>query len=153
MSFILTLDENELGKIIPLLSAFEDKIAAAAPIFNLDGRRLEEIAKTLPQHQSSYDRSYNEIKGLEEWVNNIKDKRVSVLWRKYNENYSRALSAKDIQMYIAGEKDIVELNQIIIEVSLLKNNLYSITEALKSMSWMVSHITKIRVAELQETVL
>jgi hypothetical protein len=153
MSIALTLDQNKLEEIIPLIAAFESKIKAAEPIFLLEGKRLEEILRTLPQYQSSYDQSYNDIKGLEEWVLNVKEAKVSKLWRKYNEGYSKALSTRDIQAYIAGEKDIVEINQIIIEVTVLKNNLSSIVEALKQLGWMVGHITKLRVAELQESIL
>jgi hypothetical protein len=93
------------------------------------------------------------MKALEDWVNNIKEKKTAKLWKKYNEGYQKALSARDIQAYIAGEKDIVETNQIIIEVLLIKNQLNAIVEALKNLGWMVGHITKIRVAELQETIL
>lgn len=153
MSFLLTLDEDDLAKIIPLLPKYEEKIAAAELIFKLEGRRLEEIIRTIPHHQSSYDQSYQEIKALEEWLNNIKEKKTAKLWKKYNEGYTRALSARDIQAYIAGEKDIVEINQIIIEISLLKNNLLAIVEAVKQMGWMTGHVTKLRIAEMQDAIL
>ena len=153
MSFLLTLSEDKLEEIIPLLPKYEEKIAAAEKIFQLEGRRLEEIARTLPFHQSSYDASYHEMKSLEEWVNNIKEKKVGRLWKKYNEAYSRQLTTRDIQAYIAAEKEIVEMNQIIIEITLLKNHLNSIVEALKQMGWMVGHVTKLRVAEMQDAIL
>jgi hypothetical protein len=154
MSFLLTLNEDDLGSIlVDQLPKYEKKIKAAEAIFNLDGRKLEEIIRTVPQHQASYDKSYQELKSLEDWIANQKDKKVAKLWKKYNEGYSRALSTKDITSYIAGEKDIVEINQIIIEVTLLKNHMLSITDSIKQIGWMVSHITKLRVAELQETIL
>ena len=153
MSFILTLDEDKLEEIIPLLPRYEKKIAASEQIFKLDGRRLEEVARTLPAYQASYDQSYQELKALEEWINNIKEKRIGKLWKKYLEGYQRTLSTRDIQAYINSEKEIVDLNQIIIEVTLLKNNTLAIVEAIKNLGWMVGHITKIRIAELQETIL
>lgn len=153
MSLTLQLDEERLDEIVPLLPKYEDKIAAAEHIFQLEGRRLEEIMRTLPHFQSSYDESYHEMKALEAWVENIKEKKTSKLWKKYNEGYSRALSTRDIQSYIAGEKDIVELNQIIIEITLLKNKLFSIVEALKQLGWMAGNVTKLRIAELQDVIL
>lgn len=153
MSFLLTLDEEKLEEIIDLLPKYEQRIHAAEPLFKLEGRRLEEIIRTLPHHLASYDESYQQLKALEEWINNIKEKKVGRLWKKYNEGYSRTLSTRDIQAYIASEKEIVELNQIIIEVTLLKNNLLSIVEALKQLGWMLSHITKLRVAEMQDAIL
>ena len=153
MSFMLTLSEERLEEIVPLLAKYEEKIAAAEPIFKLEGRRLEEIMRTLPHYQSSYDQSYQEVRGLEDWIINIKEKKVGKLWRKYNEGYSRALSAKDIQAYIAADQEIVELNQILIEVVVLKNNLNAIVESLKQMGWMCGHVTKLRIAELQDAIL
>lgn len=153
MSFLLQLDDDKLEDIIPLLDRYEKKCAAAEPIFKIEGHRLEEVMRTLPHYQSSYDQTYQELKSLEDWILNIKDKKVAKLWKKYNENYSRQLSTKDIQMYIAGEKEIVELNQIIIEVVALKNNFAAIVEALKNLGWMVGHITKLRIAEMQDAIL
>jgi hypothetical protein len=153
MSFILTLDDERLEEIVPLLPRYEERIAAAEPIFLIEGKRLEEVMRTLPHYQSSYDQSYQELKGLEDWLNNIKDKKVSKLWKKYTEGYSRQLTTKDITAYIAGEKDIVEINQILIEVALLKNNTLAIVEALKQLGWMVGHITKLRISEMQDAIL
>ena len=153
MSFLLSLDEDKLDEIVTLLPRYETKIKAAEPIFQLEGRKLEEILRTLPHYQSSYDQSYQELKSLEEWVNNIKEKTVGKLWKKYNEGYSRALSTRDIQAYIASEKDIVEFNQIIIEITLLKSNMLSIVESLKQLGWMVGHVTKLRIAEMQDAIL
>jgi hypothetical protein len=153
MSFILTLDEERLEEIIPILARYEEKLAAAEPIFKLEGRRLEEIMRTIPHYQSSYDEVSVELKALEEWLTNIKEKRVGKLWKKYNEGYSRALSTRDIQAYIAAEKDIVELNQILIEVTLLKNNAGSVVDAVRQLAWMVGHVTKLRIAEMKDAIL
>ena len=153
MSFLLTLSEERLGDIVDLLPKYEDKIAAAEPIFKLEGRRLEEILRTLPHHQSSYDQSYQELKGLEDWIINIKEKKVGKLWKKFNEGYSRQLSQKDISAYIAADQEIVDLNQILIEVVTLKNSFLAIVEALRQMGFTTGNITRLRVAELQETIL
>lgn len=153
MSFLLSLDENRLPEIIPILEKFEARALASEPIFQLEFKRIEEVARTLPHNQSNFDQAYQELKALEEWLNNIKEKKIAKLWKKYTEGYSRALSTKDIQAYVGGEKEIVDLNQIIIEVSLLKNKYLSIVEALKQMGWMLGHITKLRVAEMQDAIL
>lgn len=153
MSFLLTLGEDRLGEIIPLLEKYEQKIKAAEPVFQIEGRRLEEVARTVPHYQASYDQLLQEIKGLEEWLTNIKEKKVGKLWKKFNEGYSRQLSTRDIQAYIAADQEIVDLNQILIEVVVLKNNLNSIVEAIKQLGWMVGHMTKLRVAELQDAIL
>lgn len=153
MSFLLSLGEDRLGEIIPLLAKFEEKIAAAEPIFKLEGRRLEEIMRTLPHYQSSYDQSLQEVKGLEDWVTTIKDKKVGKLWKKFTEGYSRQLTARDIQAYINADQEIVDLNQIIIEVVVIKNNLAAIVDSIRQIGWMTGSITKLRIAEMQDTIL
>ena len=153
MSFLLLLEEDKIDDILEKLPVYEDKVKAAEPIFKLEGRRLEEIARTLPYYQSSYDQSYQELKALEDWLNNIKEKKTAKYWKKYLEGYQRTLTSRDIQAYIAGEKEIVELNQIIIEVTLLKNHLSAIVEAIKQLGWMLGHVTKLRVAEMQDAIL
>jgi uncharacterized coiled-coil protein SlyX len=153
MSFLLLLEEDKLGAVLDRLPAYEKKLQDAEPIFKLEGRRLEEIARTLPHYQASYDQTLQELRALEEWLNNLKEKRVAKYWKKYLEGYQRTLTSRDIQAYIAGEKEIVELNQIIIEVALMKSNALSIVEAIKNLGWMVGHITKLRVAEMQDAVL
>lgn len=153
MSFLLTLSEDKLEEIVPLIAKYEDKIKAAEPIFKLENRRLEEIMRTLPYYQSSYDQAHQDMKALEDWVTNIKDKRVGKLWKKYTEGYSRQLTTRDIQAYIAADQDIVELNQILIEVTVLKNNFNAIVESIRQLGWMCSNIVKLRVSEMQDTIL
>lgn len=153
MSFLLQLNEDKLDQLVSLLAKFEDKIEAAEAIFKLEGRKLEEILRTVPHYQASYDQSLQDVKGLEDWVTNIKEKKVGKLWKKYNEGYSRQLTARDIQAYIAADQEIVELNQILIEIVVIKNNLSAIVDAIKQIGWMCSNITKLRVSEIQDIML
>ena len=155
MTFLLSLDEDstDYSKVVELLPRYEQKIKEAEPIFKLDGRRLEEIMRTLPHYQANYDQAYQDMKSLEEWLNVVKDRINAKYWRKYNENYSRALSTKDIQSYIAGEKEIVQINQVLTEVGLIKSHLFSIVESVKQLGWMVGNITKLRVSEMQDATL
>lgn len=152
MSFLLDLSETQLDKIVTQLLRFEQMVKDAEPIFKLEDRRIEEIIRTLPHYQSYYDQALQEVKALDAWLENIKEKVTGKYWKKYLEGYARQLSTRDIQAYIAGEKEIVEINQIMIEVTLLKNQLAAIVEALKQMGWMMGHITKLRVAEMQDAI-
>jgi hypothetical protein len=153
MSFILSLDESKLEEIIPIISKYEKMITSAEPIFKLEGTLLESALKTLPHYQSSYDQALQEMKGVEEWIAAIKEKKVGKLWKKYNEGYSRQLTARDIQAYIAAEPDVVALNQILVDVVSTKNKLAAIVDALRQMGWMLGHVTKLRVAEMNDAIL
>jgi hypothetical protein len=152
MSFLLTLEDGKLEQLVELLPRYEEKIAAAEPIFKLEGRRLEEIMRTLPHYQANYDQALQEVKAIEEWVETLKERLTARLWRRYLEGYSRSLATRDIQAYIAGEKEMVELNQLGIEVALVRRKLEAIVEALKQLGWMLGHVTKLRVAELHDAI-
>lgn len=153
MSFLLSLEMDKLEEILDVLPKYEQKVKDAEPIFKLDGKRLEDVMRTLPQYQTDYDQSYQDMKALEEWLATVKEKLTARYWKKYLEGYPKQLATRDIQAYIAGEKEIVEINQIMIEVTLIKNHLASIVESLKQMGWMMGHVTKLRVSELQDVIL
>lgn len=153
MSFLLTLNEENLAALIPLIERYETAILEAEPLFNMDGKRLESLCKDLPHHLSRYDQMYQELKSLEEWLIAKRDKVVAKLWKKYTEGYSRALASKDIQAYIAGEKDHVAFTEFILEIGNLKGKMFSIVKALEQSGWMLSHCVKLRVAEMQDAIL
>ena len=153
MSFLLTLSDDKLFEVIPLLEKYEKKIEESEALFNLNGQKLEYVCKTLPHNLSSYDQSYQELKSLEEWLESKRDKVQARLWKKYTEGYARALSAKDIQAYIAGEPEYITFTEIILEVSHLKGKIFSIVEGFKTMNWMASNMVKLRVAEMQDAII
>jgi hypothetical protein len=153
MSFLLTLDDEKLDQLIPFIEKYEAAITNAEPVFQLTGKKIEALCKDLPHHMSSYDQYYQELKSLEEWLISRREKVNARLWKKYTEGYSRALSAKDIQAYIAGEKDYVAFTEVILEIGNLKGKMQSIVKALEQMGWMLSHITKLRIAEMQDAIL
>lgn len=153
MSFLLTLDDEQLDQLIPFIEKYENAIEQAEPIFQLTGKKIEGLCKDLPHHMSKYDQYYQELKSLEEWLISRREKVVARLWKKYTEGYNRALTAKDIQAYIAGEKEHIVFTEFILEIGNLKGKMQSIVKALDSMGWMLSHITKLRIAEMQDAVL
>jgi hypothetical protein len=154
MSFLLTLDESRLAEqLFPLFEAFEADIAKAAPLFELGGRRLEEIARVLPYHQSLYDQRAQEAKQLMKWLENHLARIESRMVKNMNASNARAFGQRETTAIIAGEKEVVEHKQLVIEAALLHQKLESIVEAFRQMGWMVQNITKLRVSELQDVVL
>ena len=153
MSFLFTLEEDRLAEQLPaIFENYEKHITAAEPLFQLAGLRLELIARNLPHHQTFYAQRAAEMKQVMRWLENYKAK----LEARFTKNYSqgqRALAVREATTYINGEKDIVELNQLIIEATLLYTQLDEIVEGFRQMGWMVGNITKLRVAELQEVIL
>ena len=147
-------DESRLNqKILRLILEYEAKVDKAEKLFELTGVKLEEACRVLPKNLMTYDRYYHDMKTLEEWLIVRREQVQSKLWKKFTEGYPRALAAKDIQMYIQGDPEFVEHTETILEVSDIKTKLQSIVKAFEQMGWMLGHMTKLRVAELQDAIL
>jgi hypothetical protein len=153
MSFLSLIEEQKLVNVLDLLAKYEQRVEEGDGLFNLEGRRIEEICRTLPHNQQKFEQYYQEMKSLEEWVVNLKDRIYAKYWKKYTEGYARALGPNDIKAYVNGEKEIIEMNQIIIEVQLVKQRLQALVKGFEQMGWMLGHITKLRVAELEQAIL
>lgn len=153
MSFLFTLDEDNLAEQLPqIFENYEKSIVDAEVLFKLEGQHLELIMRNLPQHQTFYNKRAHDMKQVVKWLENYKAKVEAKFTRNYAQG-QRALGAREITTFIAGEREIVELNQLIIEANLIHMKLDSIVEGFIQMGWMCTNITKLRVAELQETII
>jgi hypothetical protein len=73
MSFLSLIDEQKLVKVLDILPKYEKMADDGDLLFKLEGRRLEEIMRTLPDNQRKYDIAYKEMKALEEWLGVLKE--------------------------------------------------------------------------------
>lgn len=153
MSFLLDLSEDNLAEQLPVvIDRFEEELKKAPPLFEIHGERLEVVARTLPYNQAHFDGLAREAAQLVKWLENLKARIEARLTRNYL-NGQRVYGARETATLIAGEREIIEINQLIIEASLIQQKLDAVVEALKQLGWMLSHITKLRVEQLQDVIL
>jgi hypothetical protein len=82
---------------------------------------------------------------------NIELRRIrSKAFKKYLENYQRALSSRDVEKYVDGEADVVDMEKIINEFAMLRNQWLGIIKALDIKQWQLSNIIKLRAAGLDD---
>jgi hypothetical protein len=154
MSFLLTLDDSPSNEqLIPIFEAFEADIAKAAPLFQLEGRRLEEVARVLPYHQAMYNQRAQEAKQLVKWLENDLARIEARMIKNMAATNARAFGQRETTAIVGGEREVVQQKQLIIEASLIQQKLDAIVDAFRQMGWMVGNVTKLRVAELQDVVL
>jgi hypothetical protein len=154
MSFIQdTKRELNLNKVPGRIVLYEQLIDAAEVCFELQGRNLEEACKTHAKDLMTYDQMLQECKTIEEAIKAKVEEIESDLYRQINETSQRALGPREIQQYIKSEPRYVNALEVLMEVQHTKRRLESIVEALKSMGWSLGHIVKLRIAQLQDTVL
>jgi hypothetical protein len=151
--FELGEKNDELIQQLPVYFDFWQKqINEAEPVFDIKGAKLENLARDLPQHQFHYAKFAQEAKALVKWLEIQKARAESKYVKNYN-NSSRALGVKEQSQYLQGEKEVYEMNQLIVEANLKQQQLDEIVEAVKQLGWMIGAMVKLRVAELQEVVI
>jgi hypothetical protein len=92
---------------------------------------------------------FSQLQTIEAVLNhlNIQLRKIrSATFRKYLENYNRALTSRDAEKYVDGESDVIDMETIINEVALLRNRYLGILKGLESKNFMLGHLTKLKVA-------
>jgi hypothetical protein len=149
------LSENQTELVEELYLFFErydEEIEKAEPLFDLKGRRLEEMIRSLPYHQSHYDQLGREAQGIAKTLTLRRDKIEARLTRNYLQG-QRTYGSRETAILIAGEPEMNAMNQLITEVELYEDKLKAIVEAFKQMGWMLGNVTKLRVAELHDVII
>lgn len=151
--FALGETNEDLKNELPTFFAqWQEEIDAAEPVFDIEGERLEKLARDIPHHQFFYAKRAQEARAVVKWLEIEKARKESRHVKNYN-NSPRALGVKEQSLYIQGEKDVVELNQLIVEANLKQQHFDEIVEAIKQMAWMCSNIVKLRVAEMHDAII
>ena len=90
------------------------------------------------------------IKSILEYLNIELRRLRSKTFRKYLENYNRALSSRDAEKYVDGEDDVVDMDKIINDFALIRNQWLGITKGLDQKQWQITNIVKLRVAGMED---
>ena len=96
---------------------------------------------------------FNQLQEIEAILNylNIELRRLrSSFFKKYLENYQRALSSRDVEKYVDGEADVVDYEKLVNEFALIRNNYLGILKALDQKQWQITNIVKLRVAGMED---
>ena len=114
---------------------------------------IEKAAANMPGIVELRYSQLQEIEAILEYLNIELRRLKSQHFRKYLENYQRALSSRDCEKYVEGESDVVDFEKIINEFALLRNKWLGITKALDIKQWQLSNIIKLRVAGMEDATL
>ena len=123
-----------------------DRARAEVKIFG----NVEKASAALPGIVEQRFNQLQEIEAVLEYLN-IELRRIrSKAFKKYLENYQRALSSRDCEKYVEGEADVVDMEKIINEFAMLRNQWLGIVKALDIKQWQLSNIIKLRAAGLED---
>ena len=153
MTTLLQIDESRLVEELDgFFTRYDEEIKRAETLFLLEGRRLEEIARVLPYHQTHYDQLHQEAKQLVKWLENHQARIEARLTKNYLQG-NRVFGAREISTLIAGEKEMSEHNQLVTEAGLYSQRFGAIVDGFHQMGWMITNVVKLRVASLNDVVL
>ena len=114
---------------------------------------VEKASASLPGIVEQRFNQLQEIEAILEYLN-IELRRIrSKSFKKFLENYQRALSSRDVEKYVEGEADVVDMEKIINEFAMLRNQWLGIIKALDIKQWQLSNIIKLRAAGLEDITL
>jgi hypothetical protein len=111
---------------------------------------VERAAASMPGIVEHRFGQLQEIEAILEYLNIELRRLKSQHFRKYLENYQRALSSRDCEKFVEGEADVVDFEKIINEFALLRNKWLGITKALDQKQWQITNIVKLRVAGMED---
>lgn len=138
-----------LGAIPDFISYYEAELESARKDVRIYGK----IEKNLADLPGVTEHRFNQLQEIEAVLNylNIQLNKIRRKhFQKYLEGYNRALSAREAEKYVDGEEEVVDFETIINEVALIRNKWLGIMKALESKNFQLGHITRLRVAGMED---
>ena len=143
---------KDISNIPDAVLHFEAELIEARKECKLTGN-VERASASMPGVVEHRFGQLQEIEAILEYLNIELRRLKSSHFRKYLENYQRALSSRDCEKFVEGEADVVDFEKIINEFALLRNKWLGITKALDQKQWMLTNIVKLRVAGMEDATL
>ncbi len=143
---------QDVSNIPDAVAFFEAELVTARQEVRLVGN-VEKAAASMPGIVEQRFSQLQEIEAILEYLNIELRRLKSSHFRKYLENYARALSSRDCEKYVDGEADVVDTEKIINEFALLRNKWLGITKALDQKQWQITNVVKLRVAGMEDATL
>jgi hypothetical protein len=140
---------RDISEIPNAIQHFEDELEMARSEVKLSGN-IERAAASMPGLVEHRFNQLQEIEAILEYLNIELRRLRSSFFKKYLENYQRALSSRDVEKYVDGEADVVDYEKIINEFALMRNKWLGVLKALDQKQWQITNIVKLRVAGMED---
>jgi uncharacterized protein YfdQ (DUF2303 family) len=108
---------RNLDKIPDCINYFDTELQNAKKEVRIYGN-LEKASAALPGIVEHRFNQLQQIEAILEYLNIELRRTRSKAFKKFLENYNRALSSRDAEKYVDGEQDVVDMDKIINEFKL-----------------------------------
>ena len=143
---------EDISNIPNAIDYYYAQLEAAKDECRITGN-IERAAASMPGIVEHRFNQLQEIEAILEFLNIELRRLRSKHFRKYLENYQRALSSRDCEKFVDGESDVVDFEIILNEFALLRNKWLGIAKALDQKQWQLTNIVKLRVAGMEDATL
>jgi len=140
---------RDISRIPEAIDYFNDELAQAKFEVKIKGS-IERAAAEMPGIVEHRFNQLQELEAILEYLNIELRRLRSSYFKKYLENYQRALSSRDVEKYVDGEADVVDYEKIINEFALIRNKWLGVLKALDQKQWQITNIVKLRVAGMED---
>jgi hypothetical protein len=140
---------RDISEIPSAIEYFENELSNARSEVKIKGS-IERAAAEMPGIVEHRFNQLQELEAILEYLNIELRRLRSSYFKKYLENYQRALSSRDVEKYVDGEVDIVDYEKIINEFALIRNKWLGVLKALDQKQWQITNIVKLRVAGMED---
>ena len=143
---------RNIGEIPNAIAYFTKELDDARQEVKLVGN-VEKASASMPGIVEHRFNQLQEIEAILEYLNIELRRLRSSFFKKYLENYQRALSSRDVEKYVDGEADVVDYEKIINEFALLRNKWLGVLKGLDQKQWQITNVVKLRVAGMEDATL
>ena len=140
---------RNLDKIPECISYFDTELIQAKKEIRIFGS-LEKASASLPGIVEQRFSQLQQLEAILEYLN-IELRRVrSKTFIKFFEHYQRALTSRDAEKYVDGDQEVIDMEKVINEFALIRNQWLGITKGLDQKQWQITNIVKLRVAGMED---
>ena len=140
---------QNLANLPDFVAYYEAELQAAKFEIGIKGN-VEKNISALP---GVTEHRFNQLQEIEAVLNflNIQLRKIrATTFKKYLENYNRALTSRDAERYVDSENDVVDMETLINEIALLRNKWLGVIKGLDAKQWQMGHIVKLRTAGMED---
>ena len=140
---------KDISAIPDAIKHYETELDDARSEIRIRGN-IEKSSADMPGIVEQRFNQLQEIEAILQYLNIELRRLRSKHFKKYLENYQRALSSRDVEKYVDGEADVVDYEKIINEFALLRNKWLGICKGLDQKQWQITNIVKLPVAGMED---
>lgn len=143
---------GDISLLPDAIAYFEGELRQAKLETSIKGN-LEANSRLMPGIVEHRFNQLQEVEAILEWLHIQLRKKRSEVFKKFTENYNRALSSRDAEKYVDGDSEVVEWQLLINEFAMVRNKFLGLMKAIDSKQFQINNIVKLRVAGMEDTTL